>query len=167
MQPIISMNDTSPKLALEVLQQFRVIYGTMRQYFRELEECCGLPGSQMWVLQEVERTPEIGITELAVRLGIHQSTCSQLVEKLVVKNCLIKKRQSMDQRRVGLCLAAEGRKAIAALPGPAEGALPEALAAIPDVALKTLNINLAELIGHLPGKDEAFATMPLAEMVHD
>lgn len=167
MQPIISMNDTSPKLALEVLQQFRVIYGTMRQYFRELEECCGLPGSQMWVLQEVERTPEIGITELAGRLGIHQSTCSQLVEKLVVKNCLIKKRQSMDQRRVGLCLAAEGRKAIAALPGPAEGALPEALAAIPDVALKTLNINLAELIGHLPGKDEAFATMPLAEMVHD
>ncbi len=167
MQPIISMNDTSPKLALEVLQQFRVIYGTMRQYFRELEECCGLPGSQMWVLQEVERTPEIGITELAVRLGIHQSTCSQLVEKLVVKNCLVKKRQSMDQRRVGLCLAAEGRKAIAALPGPAEGALPEALAAIPDVALKTLNINLAELIGHLPGKDEAFATMPLAEMVHD
>ena len=161
------MNDTSPKLALEVLQQFRVIYGTMRQYFRELEECCGLPGSQMWVLQEVERTPEIGITELAVRLGIHQSTCSQLVEKLVVKNCLVKKRQSMDQRRVGLCLAAEGRKAIAALPGPAEGALPEALSAIPDVALKTLNINLAELIGHLPGKDEAFATMPLAEMVHD
>ncbi len=167
MQPIISMNDTSPKLALEVLQQFRVIYGTMRQYFRELEECCGLPGSQMWVLQEVERTPEIGITELAGRLGIHQLTCSQLVEKLVVKNCLVKKRQSMDQRRVGLCLAAEGRKAIAALPGPAEGALPEALAAIPDVALKTLNINLAELIGHLPGKDEAFATMPLAEMVHD
>ena len=161
------MNDTSPKLALEVLQQFRVIYGTMRQYFRELEECCGLPGSQMWVLQEVERTPEIGITELAVRLGIHQSTCSQLVEKLVVKNCLVKKRQSMDQRRVGLCLAAEGRKAIAALPGPAEGALPEALAAIPDVALKTLNINLAELIGHLPGKDEAFATVPLAEMVHN
>ena len=167
MQPIISMNDTSPKLALEVLQQFRVIYGTMRQYFRELEECCGLPGSQMWVLQEVERTPEIGITELAGRLGIHQSTCSQLVEKLVVKNCLVKKRQSMDQRRVGLCLAAEGRKAIAALPGPAEGALPEALAAIPDVALKTLNINLAELIGHLPGKDEAFATVPLAEMVHN
>ena len=167
MQPIISMNDTSPKLALEVLQQFRVIYGTMRQYFRELEECCGLPGSQMWVLQEVERTPEIGITELAGRLGIHQSTCSQLVEKLVIKNCLVKKRQSMDQRRVGLCLAAEGRKAIGALPGPAEGALPEALAAIPDVALKTLNINLAELIGHLPGKDEAFATMPLAEMVHD
>ena len=161
------MNNTSPQLALQVLQQFRVIYGTMRQYFRELEDACGLPGSQMWVLQEVERSPEIGVTELAGRLGIHQSTCSQLVEKLVTKDCLVKKKQNADQRRVGLCLAAEGRKAIAALPGPAEGVLPEALAAIPDVALKTLNINLAELIAHLSGKDETFASMPLAEMVDD
>ena len=157
------MNNSQPQLALEVLQQFRIIYGTMRQYFRELEECC----SQMWVLQEVERTPEIGITELAGRLGIHQSTCSLLVEKLVARNCLTKKRQSVDQRRVGLCLANAGRKAIAALPGPAEGVLPEALAAIPDVVLRTLNINLAELITHLPGKDEAFAATPLAEMVED
>ncbi len=161
------MNNTKPQLALEVLQQFRVIYGTMRQYFRELEESCGLPGSQMWILQEIEQSPEIGVTELAGRLGIHQSTCSQLVEKLVAKNCLIKKKQSKDQRRVGLCLADEGHRAIAALPGPAEGVLPEALAVMPNVALKTLNINLAELIRHLPGKDETFATMPLAEMVHD
>jgi DNA-binding MarR family transcriptional regulator len=161
------MNETNPQLALEVLQQFRVIYGTMRQYFREVEECCGLPGSQTWILQEVERTPEIGITELAARLGIHQSTCSQLVEKLVAKDCLVKKKQSIDQRRVGLCLSAEGQKVISALPGPAEGVLPEALAGIPSVALKTLNINLMELIAHLPGKDESYASTPLAEMVHD
>lgn len=162
----MSMNDRQPQLALEVLQQFRVIYGTMRQYFRELEACCGLSGSQMWVLQEVERSPEIGITDLAGRLGIHQSTCSLLVERLVARRCLTKKRQSRDLRRVGLCLADEGRKAIAALPGPAEGVLPEALSAIPEVALKTLHINLDELISHLPGKDDAFAATPLAEIVH-
>ncbi|MEN9480374.1 MAG: hypothetical protein RLZZ298_1769 [Pseudomonadota bacterium] len=166
MQLIISMNDTTSPLSLEVLQQFRVIYGTMRQYFRELEESCGLPGSQMWVLQEVERSPEIGITELAGRLGIHQSTCSQLVDKLVAKDCLVKRKQSTDQRRIGLSLAVNGEKAIAALPGPAEGVLPEALAAIPNVALKTLNINLAELIDHLHGKDETFAAMPLAELLN-
>lgn len=167
MQPIIAMNNIPQSLPLEVLQQFRVIYGTMRQYFRELEESCGLPGSQMWVLQEVERSPEIGITELAGRLGIHQSTCSLLVERLVAKNCLEKKKQNKDLRRVGLCLTADGIKAIAALPGPAEGVLPEALSAIPEVALRTLHINLAELIGHLPGRDEKFAAMPLADMVHD
>lgn len=154
-----------PQLNLEVLQQFRVIYGTMRQYFRELEERCGLPGSQMWVLQEIQRTPGIGVTELAGRMGVHQSTCSQLVEKLVARKCITKTRQTTDQRRVGLCLAPSASAAIAALPGPAEGILPEALAAIPEVALKTLNINLSELIRHLPGKKEAFANTPLAEMV--
>lgn len=87
------MNNSQPQLALEVLQQFRIIYGTMRQYFRELEERCGLPGLiDAWGPQEVERTLKIGITELAGRLGIHQSTCSLLVEKLVARNCLTKKR---------------------------------------------------------------------------
>jgi len=155
----------SPELSLDVLQQFRVIYGTMRQYFREVEDRCGLSGSQMWILQEVQRSPELGITELAGRMGIHQSTCSLLVEKLVARECLTRSRQHHDQRRVGLLLAPEGLKAIAALPGPAEGILPEALAAIPEVALRTLHINLSELIQHLPGQDASFATTPLADMV--
>ncbi|WP_281981264.1 MarR family winged helix-turn-helix transcriptional regulator [Azonexus hydrophilus] len=151
--------------ALDVLQQFRLIYGSMRQHFRLVEERCGMSGSQMWVLQEVQRTPEIGIGELAARLGIHQSTCSLLVDKLVSSECLEKRKQQRDQRRVGLVLAKRGREALAALPGPAEGILPEALAAIPPVVLRTLQINLDELLRHLPGKDENYASVPLADML--
>lgn len=154
-----------PQLPLVVLRQFRVIYGSMRHYFREVEERCGLSGSQMWVLQEVQRAPGLGLKELAARLGIHQSTCSLLVEKLVSKNFLTKNRPHEDQRRVGLGLAPDGLRALEALPGPAEGILPEALATIPAVALQTLYINLSELIRHLPGNDGAFANIPLAEMV--
>lgn len=158
--------DESPNiLGMEVLQQFRLIYGSMRQYFRLVEERCGMPGSQMWVLQEVQRSPEIGIGELAVRMGVHQSTCSLLVDKLVNQGFLIKSRRGGDLRRVGLCLAPSGLSALAALPGPAEGILPEALAALPTVVLKTLNVNLNELIRHLPGKDDSYAVTPLAEMV--
>lgn len=159
------MKSHPPRLTLEVLQQFRVIYGTMRQYFRTLEQCCGLPGSQMWILQEVERTPAVGVTELAQRLGIHQSTCSQLVDRLVSQGYLEKQKAANDRRRVGLILAASGRALIARLPGPAEGVLPAALASLPEVALKTLHINLAELIDHLQETDEQFARIPLAEMV--
>lgn len=156
-----------PQLTLDVLQQFRVIYGSMRHYFREVEEHCGLSGSQMWILQEVQRTPEIGMKELARRLGIHQSTCSQLAEKLVAQDCLVKTRPHEDQRRIRLCLTPKGLDAIAALPGPAEGILPEALSIMPAVALKTLQINLDELIRHLPGKTDGFATTPLADIVKD
>ncbi len=124
-----------------------------------------MSGSQMWVLQEVQRSPAIGIGDLAVRMGIHQSTCSLLVDKLVAQGCLLKQRNARDQRRVGLVLAENGVAALAALPGPAEGILPEALSALPEVALKTLHINLDELIRHLPGKVDAFAGTPLADML--
>lgn len=161
------MKISTPSLPLDVLQQFRVIYGTMRQYFRLIEQCCGLPGSQMWILQEIERTPAIGVTELAQRLGIHQSTCSQLVERLVGLGYLEKQKAATDRRRVGLVLASSGQALIARLPGPAEGVLPAALASLPEVALKTLNINLAELIKHLQDSDDQFARVPLADMVRD
>jgi len=158
-------NAQSDQTVLDVLQQFRLIYGSMRRHFRLVEERCGMSGSQMWVLQEVQRSPEIGIGELASRMGIHQSTCSLLVDKLVALGCLDKRKKQSDQRRVGLCLADRGREALAALPGPAEGILPEALSAVPLAVLKTLHINLDELLRHLPGKDDKFASMPLADML--
>ncbi len=164
---MISQTAPENQLTLEVLQQFRMIYGTMRRHFREVEERCGLTGSQMWALQEVQRSPGLGVNELADRMGIHQSTCSQIVEKLAAGKFLTKKHPHEDKRRVGLYLAEEGIKAIAALPGPAEGLLPQVLASIPAVALKTLHINLSELIQHLPRKDDYFAGTPLADMVRD
>lgn len=158
-----SVSDTP--LVLEVLQQFRLIFGSMRQYFRLVEERCGMPGSHLWVLQEVQRQPGLGIGELARRMGIHQSTCSLIVEKLVSSGRVEKGRGEDDRRRVGLLLTESGAQVLARLPGPAEGILPEALSAIPEVALKTLNINLSELIHTLSGSDERFRQMPLAEMV--
>lgn len=161
------MNSPAQELQMSVLQQFRVIYGSMRQYFRDMEERCGLPGSQTWILQEVARTPEIGVTELARRMGIHQSTCSNLVEKLVSQGFLLKRKCSTDLRRVGLCMTQEGLAIMEKLPGPAEGVLPQALASIPLVSLRTLDINLDELLQFMPGRNDGFASTPLAEMVND
>lgn len=158
-------SNRSSDVAIEVLQQFRLIFGSMRQYFRLVEERCGIPGSQMWLLQEVARAPNVGVSDLALRMGIHQSTCSLLVDRLVAQGYLTKERRSSDLRRVGLRLAESGQSALAALPGPAEGLLPHALSELPKVVLKTLQINLDELIMHLPGKHEDSAGTPLADML--
>lgn len=155
----------SASLSLEVLQQFRVIFGATRRHFRMVEERCGLPGSQMWLLQEVQRNPGIGVSDLAVCLGIHQSTCSLLVDKLAARRFLKKERKASDLRCVGLALGEEAEKVLALLPGPAEGVLMEALSSIPEVALKTLNINLNELVSCLRGRDEYFACAPLSDQL--
>ena len=79
----------------------------------------------------------------------------------------MRKKQTTDQRRIGLLLTEDGKKALSALPGPAEGVLPEALAALHPVVLQTLNINLNELVRHLSGSHDAFAATPLAELLRD
>lgn len=161
----MNADNHSSTLTIDVLRQFRVIFGSMRQYFRLVEERCGLPASQMWVLQEVSRTEGIGINDIATRMGIHQSTASLLVEKLVSGGMVSKFRQNDDQRRVRLRLELAGQNALANLPGPAEGIVPAALSALPEVVLKTLNINLDALISELPSGEKSFAGTPLADMV--
>jgi len=110
---------TKNQLSLQVLKKFRVIYGSIRQHFREIEQTCGVTGSQLWILQEVTKTPGIGVSELADRLSIHQSTASQLVEKLVGRQLIIKERSKEDQRRVGLWLTPDAAILLKKAPGPA------------------------------------------------
>ena len=151
-------------LSIKVLKKFRLIFGSVRQHFREVEQTCGVSGSQLWILQEVSNTPGIGVSELAGRLSIHQSTCSQLVEKLVGRGLLIKERSVEDQRRVGLLLTETTHELLTKAPGPAEGVLPDALMSLPDEVLRALNSSLDDVIGQLRVRDEKFADKPLADM---
>lgn len=155
---------TKNQLSLEVLKKFRIIYGSVRQQFREVEQTCGVTGSQLWILQEVANTPGIGVSELADRLSIHQSTCSQLVEKLVVRGLITKERSKEDQRRVGLRMTEEASKLLRSAPGPAEGILPEALQALPESALLALDNSLIGVIGQLRIHDDKFAGKLLSDL---
>lgn len=152
------------QLSIQVLKQFRIIFGSVRQHFREVEQACGVSGSQLWILQEVTKSPEIGVTELAERLSIHQSTCSQLVEKLIARGLIKKERSKEDQRRVGLTLTGDAIKVLGNAPGPAEGILPEALQSLPESTLVTLDKALVDVIGQLRIKDDKHADKPLSDM---
>lgn len=157
-------SDELTDLQMQVLRQFRLIYGSVRQHFREVERRCGISGSQLWVLREVVASPGIGVSRLAERLSIHQSTCSLLVEKLVAASLISKTRSVDDQRRVGLDVTQAGRQLLTNAPGPAQGMLPEALKQLPDVALQAMHVNLSQLIGHLTARNENDAEMPLADL---
>ena len=148
-----------------VLRQFRLIFGAVRQHFREVEASSGVSGSQLWILQETSRAPGIGVTELAAKLSIHQTTCSQLVDKLVRRRLLKKHRaQTGDRRRVGLFLTVTGDRCIRSAPGPAQGVLPKALSALPEPALRALEQSLRKLIRELDIQDPADAQRPLADL---
>jgi len=156
--------DSKNARSLQVLKKFRIIYGSVRQHFREVEQTCGVTGSQLWIMQEITKTPGVGISELAERLSIHQSTCSQLVEKLVTRNFIIKERSRADQRRVGLHPTQEAAALMKNAPGPAEGVLPEALSSLSADTIRTLDVSLEKVIRQLRVRDDKLAEKPLSDM---
>lgn len=158
------VNRNKKLLPLQVLKKFRIIYGTVRQHFREIERTCGVTGSQLWVMQEVANTPGIGVSELAERLSIHQSTCSQLVEKLAARKMISKERSKEDQRRVGLRLTEEAARLVDNAPGPAEGVLTEALSDLPDETMQSLDSSLEKVIQQLRIRDDLLAGRPLSDL---
>ncbi len=151
-------------LTLQVLKKFRLIYGSVRQHFRDVEQTCGISGSQLWILQEVARKAGVGVSELADLLSIHQSTCSLLAEKLVARGLIVKERSREDQRRVGLNLTDTAAKLLKKAPGPAEGILPEALMGLSKAALLSLDASLAQVIGQLEVSNEKYADKPLSDL---
>jgi DNA-binding MarR family transcriptional regulator len=155
---------TKHQLSLQALKKFRIIYGSVRQHFHSIEQTCSVSGSQLWILQEIAKTPGIGIAELTERLSIHPSTGSQLVEKLVARAFIIKERSREDQRKVGLWITEEASALLKSIIGPAEGLLPEALQAMSETALLTLDKSLKEVIDQLHIRDDRHAESPLADL---
>ena len=151
-------------LSVSVLKQFRLIFGSVRNHFRDVEQNCGVSGSQLWILHEVARYPGIGVSDLEARLSIHQSTCSQLVDKLETRGMLVKARRAEDQRRVGLQLGNAAVQVLASAPGPVEGILPQALHGLPDETLQQLHTGLAEVIAQLSQRSDPAAGQPLSEL---
>jgi MarR family transcriptional regulator, organic hydroperoxide resistance regulator len=112
----------------------------------------------------VARTPDVGISELAERLSIHQSTWSQPVEKLVLRRFVVKERSVQDQRRAGLTLIKRANKLIASAPGPAEWVFPDALKALTEGELSDQNRALSNVIAQSHIRDVRFADKPLADL---
>jgi hypothetical protein len=58
----------------------------------------------------------------------------------------------------------EASRLLKKAPGPAEGILPEALQALPDTALLSLDNSLFDVIAHLHICDDKLADKPLSDL---
>jgi DNA-binding MarR family transcriptional regulator len=161
----MSNSPTEKPLDIEVLKQFRVIFKSIGRHFQSIERTCGISGAQLWALAKIDEIPDITISRLAEELAIHQTTASNLVDKLASKELVSKVRQKADQRFVSLALASEGRQVLAKAPTPLQGLLPDALGKMPYkklVALYGLLDDLKMLMEHI---EEDAGAAPLGKPI--
>jgi DNA-binding MarR family transcriptional regulator len=132
--------------ALEVLKKFRQIFRAAKVHFREVERNAGVSGAQLWLLAELAEQPGARVKDLAAAMALHQSTVSNLLEALTRRKLLVRRRDEDDQRVVRVHLTAAGERLVRKAPGPARGVLPDALEALPPVALRRLDQSVAVLL---------------------
>jgi len=158
------MEDVQAKTALAVLEQFRLIFRSAKKHFHWVQERTGVTGAQLWVLAEVRRNPGIRVTELARAMAVHQTTASNLIERLVREKMIKRERSEVDQRVVNLRLTRKGSEAVASAPLPLEGVLPDALKSLSLDELDELHRRLDKLARLLKVRDVGGKRIPLAEM---
>ena len=147
--------------SLDVLEQLRVVVRIAGAHSAQLERTTGIPGAQMWALHEVGASDGMRVGELAQRLRLHQTTVSNLLNRLESRGLVRKGRSPDDQRVVQLHLTAAGRKVLRIAPGPPRGLLPNVLDGLTPSQLRKVHDGLAVLVERMGGLDPALAGKPM------
>jgi DNA-binding MarR family transcriptional regulator len=119
------------------------------------------------MLWELLNEPGLTVSALARVLSIHQSTCSNMLDKIQKKGLILRDRSLDDQRVVRLYLTDKGSTLLAKAPRPAQGALCDVLLRLPDKVLSELESGLHQLIDALNIVDEKAAMLPITEEKED
>lgn len=160
--PPAALSGAQPAVTpLSVLQRFRVLIRTAQRHSQWVERRSGVTGAQLWAMQELGEVPGLRVGELAKLMALHQSTASNMIDKLETTGLLRKERQPSDNRVVHLYLTEAGSQLLEAAPSPARGILPEALRRLEIPALERLQADLDSLLVQLHCLDQAFGMQPL------
>ncbi len=150
---------------LAVLQQFRVVVRSVRTHYDHVEKRSGVSGAQLWALTRINERPGIKVGELARALAIHQSTASNMLERLGALKLVKKRREGDDQRVVTVFVTPLGKAALKSAPQPLIGVLQQALSDLAPEALKGLHRHLEAVVQSMRVRDLARArSTPLSDM---
>lgn len=157
--------EPAPATPLSVLQRFRMLIRTAQRHSHWIEKRSGVTGAQLWAMQELAERPGLRVGDLAKCMALHQSTASNMIDKLETAGHLRKERQAADHRVVRLYLSEAGAALLAAAPMPARGILPEALRQMDEAALARLQADLDALLAQIRRVDEGFGmpSLPVTE----
>ena len=152
--------------ALHVLTLFRQIVATAKRHFQSVQSKCGITGAQLWALWQISVDPGLKVGDLARHMSIHQSTASNLVERLQSLGLIRRERIGSDQRVVRLFTSEAGRALLRNAPQPMRGVLAEAVWQLSDQELLALHGALGLLARRIDTTmDKNSAKRPLSDLL--
>ena len=166
-QPFVQSQDKDQDLRFlqfqAILKNFRIIFRSSQAHSRWVEKQSGLSAAQLWMMWELFNEPGLTVSRLAKVLSIHQSTSSNMLDKLQKKELIYRERSDVDQRVVRLYLTEKGSTLLARAPRPAQGALADVLLRLPDKVLEELESGLNQFVDALKVVDDKAGMLPITE----
>lgn len=136
----------------KVLTDLRIVFRAIQAYSKGVERQCRVSATMLWVLREIAAAGEMRISQVARALTIHQSTASNLLDKLETRGLIARQRggNRADQRVVMVVLTPEGQALLARAGNLDHGPLAEALNRLSPAELAELGQGLDKLVAVLP-----------------
>lgn len=150
---------------MSVIQHFRTVIRAIQAHSTWVERQCGVSAAQLWALWEIHAEPGLRVKDISERLSIQPATASNLLDKIQAKGLIRRDRCGPDQRVVQLFATEAGETLLADAPGPAEGALLNALARMSAGEVEALGAGLSLLVSRMTPGGETFAqaSIPIEE----
>lgn len=156
-------NMSANESALETLKLFRIIFKSFTKHFHEVEKIVGIGGASLWAVAEIAENTNLTVSALAKAMSIHQSTASNLIEKLEIDGYVTRIKNTKDRRSVCLMLTYKGQDVLIKAPPPYRGILPDALMKLQPDTLAELNRDLYILISKMQITQFESALEPLGK----
>ncbi len=150
---------------MSVIQHFRTVIRAIQAHSAWVERQCGVSAAQLWALWEIYAEPGLRVKDISERLSIQPATASNLLDKIQAKGLIRRDRCGPDQRVVQLFATDAGEELLVDAPGPAEGALLNALAKMSSAEVEALGANLSLLVGRMSPDHRSTTptTLPIEE----
>jgi DNA-binding MarR family transcriptional regulator len=133
-------------MAMQVLKKLRHAFRLAKSGSDTGQKLARATNAEIWVLGEIGQQPGIRVTDLALATALHQSTISNLIEKLKQRQLVRQQRDSTDGRVAHLYLTAAGERVVSAGPSAPHNHL---LSTLEHLSAKTLSLIDRELTGLL------------------
>ena len=123
----LNNNDTR-----RILDSIRQIVQVLRLSATQAEQALNLSAAQLFVIHKLGKGDAISMNELSRRTHTHQSSVSVVVQRLVEKRLVCRRRSPTDRRQLKLQLTAAGLRKMRKAPQAAQDRLIDSLLKMPD-----------------------------------
>jgi DNA-binding MarR family transcriptional regulator len=137
----------------DILRSLRRITRAIDLHSKQLMAHCGLTGPQLVCLRTIGREDQLPLGQLARAVSLSQATVTGIVDRLVDRGLVKRRRVQSDRRSISISVTDAGRELILSAPSPLQERFSSRLAALSEEDRRALSEALDRVVQMMDGTE--------------